>query len=608
MSGVFGCLTAPAAGVPHGLLDRMGRAMAHRDWFVVEHWADDTGAVGLGRVGIGIFNRAPQPVWSADGAHALVLAGELLDTGGDMSAEQAALALYAAHGAAFVQHLNGAFVLALWDARQQELLIANDRFGLYPLHYAHVGQRLLFAPELKALLCDPAVSRSLDMAAVAEYMRFQMLLGSKTFFSAIKLLTGGTLLRYTPAADRLTLERYWDFGHIPAQNPPPSFEDAVSESARLLRAAVHKRAAGRVGLYLSGGMDSRLLLGYAAAVAPGLATVTYGVRSSRDVAFAARLARRAGSDHHYLEFVDGRWVLEYADLHMDLTEGAHSWIHSHGISTLAQARGWLDINLSGLGGDPLAQMGVPLITAGDDEAFLACLHYVLLNKNTWPSLDEGEERLLYSPRHAARMVGLAFESLREEVRAYDHLDYERRAAAIWIEADRRMFQYYTIFGRSHIEQRFPFFDYDYFNFAAALPFEMDMDRRLRRAIILREMPALAAVPYDKDNLPIVQGERARKLNKAVLRTRQALSDTIGLKRPVYTTLYADYENWLRGELRAWGEDILLGEQISQRDLFNPRLLRSLWARHHAGAEVNFIGKLAPIMTFELFQRRFVDSA
>ena len=76
--------------------------------------------------------------------------------------------------------------------------------------------------------------------------------------------------------------------------------------------------------------------------------------------------------------------------------------------------------------------------------------------------------------------------------------------------------------------------------------------------------------------------------------------------PPLASLYADYEGWLRRELRAWGQDLLLGPRARARGLFEPAAVQSLWDRHQSGRELHTLGKLAPLMTYELLLRRFVD--
>jgi asparagine synthase (glutamine-hydrolysing) len=621
MSGVFGVVNPGRQIDVCSLIDRMGSAMSHRDWYVIETHVGEREGFGLGRIGIGIFNREPQPVTSEDGNLTVCLSGEFYNTSGlrrdleasghrfrDGSDLELALRLYEHKREQFIHDLEGAFVLAIWDRARRELIIANDRFGLYPLYYAHYAGRLVFAPEMKGILCDSGFRKQLDLTALAEYVRFQHLLGDKTFFEELRLLPNASLLRYNVDADRLMIQSYWDFSQLPQLPASLTFRDAVEEAGRLLESAVHRLTQGdhRFGVYLSGGLDSRAILGLIDRDRLPITTITYGLQGCRDVAYARRISAAVGTDHHYFEVPDGKWVEEYADLHLELTEGFHSWIHAHGISVLGQVRPLMDVNLTGLHGAPINWEDSALFQAQDDHAFSCQMFYLLSQETTWPSVREAEARLVFSPRLSAQTRGLAFDSLRAELVNYAGLPYDQRAAAFSCSTDRRLFQYYTVFHRSHLEQRFPFYDYRYFEFIHALPPEMLFKRKLRRAVILSLMPSLAHVPYDKDDLPITGSEASRLTAKLVYKGKSFVHRHVAPVFPEYATLYADYENWLRNELRAWGEGILLGERTLQRDIFEPEFLRSLWRRHQSGLELHTIGKIAPLMTFEMMLRRFYD--
>jgi hypothetical protein len=174
------------------------------------------------------------------------------------------------------------------------------------------------------------------------------------------------------------------------------------------------------------------------------------------------------------------------------------------------------------------------------------------------------------------MDGLAYDSFLEELALYDHLPYYQRAAYFALRnPDRRLFQYFTIFHRAAFEQRFPFYDYDYFKFVYALPPEMLFKRRLRRGVVLDRLKHLSKIPYDKDNLPITNSDLTHMVAKVGNSTKSYVNRHHAQLFPDYPTLYADYENWLRGELREWGEEILLGERSLARGFFNPHCLRSL---------------------------------
>jgi asparagine synthase (glutamine-hydrolysing) len=200
---------------------------------------------------------------------------------------------------------------------------------------------------MKGILCDADFRKELNLAALAEYMRFQQLLGEKTFFEGVELLPYASLLQYNVQTDSLAIRPYWGFSRIPEVSV--TFEEAVEEIGRLLRQAVNRLASGpyRVGVYLNGGLDSRTILGMIDHEHFPVASITYGHRDCRDVVYAQRIARKAGSDHYWFEFKDGEWVREWADFHLELTEGFHSWLHLHGVSTLPQARQVIDGNLTG---------------------------------------------------------------------------------------------------------------------------------------------------------------------------------------------------------------------------------------------------------------------
>jgi len=170
----------------------------------------------------------------------------------------------------------------------------------------------------------------------------------------------------------------------------------------------------------------------------------------------------------------------------------------------------------------------------------------------------------------------------------------------------RLTQNLILFTRSHIEVRFPFFDYGLFDFLYSLPALLRGHRTLYRAVIQRETPRLACIPYDHDEfLPTTQ-RLTRGVHALAVKLKQRFNRHLWSIFPERYTLYADYENYLRGELRDWAEDVLFDRRTVERGIFNPAYLRTLLDRHLSGLERWTIGKIAPIMTFEMMLRRFYD--
>ena len=166
------------------------------------------------------------------------------------------LRLFRAHGAAFASAVNGAFVAAFWDRPNQRLTLVNDRLALHPLYWAQVGDRLLFASGVRALLTDPALPRHADALAIAQFLTFDHMLSDRTHLEDVHLLTSGSVLTWENG--RIDQRSYWAPIHpeyYTLQTEVAWMDDLVQH----LRQAVRRQEVnGRpAGLLLSGGLDSR---------------------------------------------------------------------------------------------------------------------------------------------------------------------------------------------------------------------------------------------------------------------------------------------------------------------------------------------------------------
>jgi len=169
--------------------------------------------------------------------------------------------LWLERGPAAVEGLRGMFAVAIHDTADGTLLLARDPLGVKPLYWARLGDRLLFASELKALLTDPGLPRELDLDGVGRYLALGFVPGEATAFRAIRKLRPGCRLVATPAG--LRIERYWAW---PAFEADPalaarSLDQLADEvGARIGESTQAMLLADRpVGVLLSGGIDSSLM-------------------------------------------------------------------------------------------------------------------------------------------------------------------------------------------------------------------------------------------------------------------------------------------------------------------------------------------------------------
>lgn len=621
MSGIFGVLNPSGDEPVLPILEKARARMSHRPWYESETWTANGAPVGLGQIGIGLLNAHPEPIISPDGRYVLFLCGEIYNrTALTAAVEQAgyppadssdralALSLFLAYGRNFAERIDGVFFIAVYDAQAQLLLLTNDRFGQYPHYLYHAGRTLVFAPEVKGVLAASFVSRRLNPTAVAEYFRFQQLLHEKTFHDDITLFPYGSSAAFDLQTGQWNCRRYWDWDRI-EQRPSISFAEAVEETGRLLDAAIKRYSAGRFrpGVFLSGGLDSRTILGLMPPMTPPPVSANFGQPNSRDVVYASQVARAAGSNHYWFDMPDGKWVLENLDLHLALTEGFHSWIHMHGIQMLPTLRDVMDVNLTGWDGGTI--MGDPdSITPifnqpADQWAVVEELFRRFNQTYTWPGITEAGEQMLYTPSFAPQVQGRAFDSLASEFGKFWTRVPRHYAAEYFYLVNHclRMTQQMVITGRSHLEFRFPFWDYQLIDFMFSLRPEIRRDKIMYRHIITQRTPKLARIPYDKQEfLPTVEEP---------LHTAQALSVRVRRRLRVYPQrpwLYADYENYLRRDLRAWAESILFDTRTQERGILNPAYVRSLFDRHQACQEPWLLGKIAPIISFELVMRSLFD--
>jgi asparagine synthase (glutamine-hydrolysing) len=184
------------------------------------------------------------------------------------------------------ERLRGQFAIALWDERKGQLQLGRDRFGIAPLFWTRQGDWLLFASEIKGLLASGMVPARPDRQGIDHVFTFSAVPGPRTCFEGVQLLPPGHFLNIVPArgdrADSVVEERaFWEM-NFPDQGAEERGENPkrlVDEFQNFLLQAVEERlrADVPVGAYLSGGVDSSMILALACKL-KGPAINTYTVR------------------------------------------------------------------------------------------------------------------------------------------------------------------------------------------------------------------------------------------------------------------------------------------------------------------------------------------
>jgi asparagine synthase (glutamine-hydrolysing) len=251
---------------------RMCDMMVHRG-------PDDQGIVSLGNITLGhrrlsiidLSENARQPMTSCDSRYFIVYNGEVynfkelkkeLEELGvsfrTSSDTEVVLYSYIHWGTKCLDKFNGMFAFAVWDNQRKELFMARDRFGKKPLYYYKDTDRLTFASELSALICDGDVPRKTSYEALNSYLALGYILSPLTMYKDIFKLECSTYMIVSDSGKTVRKSRYWNYADQFRIKTKLGEDDIAANVLSLLRNAVRKRMVSDVpiGAFLSGGIDS----------------------------------------------------------------------------------------------------------------------------------------------------------------------------------------------------------------------------------------------------------------------------------------------------------------------------------------------------------------
>jgi asparagine synthase (glutamine-hydrolysing) len=368
MCGIAGIVSSNRAErIEEALVHQMCEAIVHRG-------PDDEGLLARHNVGLGMrrlsiidLSGGHQPIFNEDRSAWIVFNGEIynfpelrpeLEAHGHHfsthSDTETIVHLYEEMGADCVQKLRGMFAFALWDDRRQSLLIARDRLGKKPLHYALHNGKLYFASEIKSILTVAPELAEVNRAALMQYMYLGYVPDPATAFSKIHKLPPGHLLEFQHG--ELRVRKYWDLPEY-GTHGPMSEEECLEEMEARLAEATRIRLISDVplGALLSGGTDSSTIVALMArASSRPVKTFAIGFRQADfdESQYARLVAQKFATEHHELILEpDVVASLEKLTSSMEEPFSDPSILPTYFVSCLARQH--VTVALSGDGGDEL---------------------------------------------------------------------------------------------------------------------------------------------------------------------------------------------------------------------------------------------------------------
>jgi asparagine synthase (glutamine-hydrolysing) len=264
------CGICGAVGIDRpSMLEEMAACQTHRGPDSTGTYRDDAAMLASQRLRVIDLDSGDQPISNEDGDVVVVYNGEVYNFRGLRDKLESAghrfttatdteviVHGYEEWGSNVFGRLNGMFVVALWDATRERLLLARDRAGIKPAYYASTGDGLLFASEPKGILRSGLVDPAVDGQALEYFLQLRYSPSHTTLFEGIDTVLPGTYLDIRWRDDTWSIEEHEYWNPVSAMGEPPA--DPASAVHDALRRAVRRQLVSDVpvGFYLSGGLDT----------------------------------------------------------------------------------------------------------------------------------------------------------------------------------------------------------------------------------------------------------------------------------------------------------------------------------------------------------------
>jgi len=333
---------------------KMAAALAGDDTLQAEHVQQDSNSAAAAQhAGQGETSRhegllisyCGRPWWSDE---------QLKDTANQHGHAAAIAQAYRHHGNKLLQLIHGTFSLAVLDTKTNQALVAIDRIGISPLSYWHQNGQFVFGASTGAVTAHPAVPSELDKQSIFDYLYFHMVPSPRTIFQDIGKLLPGQYLSFDNG--QLKTDFYWQLeyqGH--ASTPQQSLETELQQQLR--DAMQRSLGGGKVGAFLSGGIDSSTMAGVLTEVL-GQPARTYSIgfdaEGYDETEFARTSAKHFGTDHkeYYVTPQDVVDAIPKIAASYDEPFGNASAVPTYFCAKMAAEDG-IDIMIAGDGGDEI---------------------------------------------------------------------------------------------------------------------------------------------------------------------------------------------------------------------------------------------------------------
>jgi asparagine synthase (glutamine-hydrolysing) len=605
MPGVVGIISQRPSRQNPALVESMAKCLMHEPFYTEGTYVNEDLGLWLGWVNHeGSFSDC-LPIWNEKRDICLFFSGEdfadqadidaLRTRGHKFGSDDASylVHLYEEMGCEFLGKLNGWFSGVLLDVREQKFVLFNDRFGVNRIYYHEDANGFYFSSEAKALLKILPATRQLNLRSLGEVLSCEAVLENRSLFSGINLLPGGSswvFSRRGPVKKKTYFKQeVWE--GQPELSEADFYEKLRETWARILpRYFLGKQS---IGLSLTGGVDSRMILAWAPRQSGDLPCYTWGgtYRDCADVKIARRAAKLCRQPHTTIP-VGGEFLSRFHDLAeraVYISDGSVDVTGSIDVYVQRRARQIAPIRLSGVCGGEI-------------------LRRLVMFKPAPP------EQGIFDPE-LERSFGGAAATYADELQGH-RLSFTSFKQAPWYMASKFSVE------RSQVTYRTPYFDNDLVALAYQTP-----------ATLLRNEPALRLIADGNPGLGKIGTDRGlafqsvpgvnRVLHwyqefmfKAEYAYDYRMPQWVARIDHAFAPLHLErlflgrhkfhhFRVWYRDQLSQWLREILLDSDARSRTYLRPNCLEEILKAHISGQR-NYAFEIHKILTLEFIQRKLIE--
>ncbi len=607
MCGICGKISFDGKEIPRKLISQMNSVLSHRG-------PDDEGiytskepqksghqlvSVGLGHKRLSIIDLSEagrQPMSNEDETIWMVFNGEIynykdlkekLDQNGHRFISQTdcevIIHLYEEEGIECTKRLNGMFAFALWDSKTQTLFLCRDRLGIKPLFYYWNGKSLIFASEMKSILCDPEVSKEIDWNALNLYLTFNYIPAPYTIFKKINKLNPGHYFVVRKKSPEI--KQFWDIEKKSEnKNKEISTETYKTNLYDLLENSVSMRLIADVplGAFLSGGIDSSIIVGLMSRISKlPISTCSVGFKDMPmfdETSYAREVAKLHKTDHHEIMLTSKDVLNTIPEV---LTCFDEPFADSSAIPTYIVSREtkkYVKVALSGDGGDELFA-GYRMYSGEYWYSRYKLFPRVLRKKLIEPILlslpDSRDKYLLEYIRRIKKLVVGAQDKFEDRFFAWNEI-FPRELQANIMKKKPTIEKINFDLGKEMVQKKLRFLSSDkinqmlYFDIKDSLPNDMltkvdlmSMKNSLEVRVPFLDYRLVEFVFQIPGNLKL----RGKKGKYILLETFKDILPPILLTRPKWG-FEIPISKWLKTDLKFLIDEHLSKKKIERQEIFN----------------------------------------